>query len=323
MASRAQEIQRATKRARKNFSAYTVAQDRRLFDIYDDAIRTLTARLHTYSTQGVIAPARLGLMLRQVEEQVKLLRPQLRRELLKGINNAVDFGIESGLMGADAALVRSRKKAMLGTSFFGRDGKLRKFDPKVELYAESKWATVNREAVDAMLKYQPRGLTLSKRVWDVSWQTERALRTQISTGIMLGEGPAKISRRIRGNLGLPDTFRGTVRRDFKPGTGIYRSAYKNALRVARTETARAYAEGQYRYGRTKKWIVGYISRVGSGNPAPYDASVDGQFFPKDTPPDIPYHPNCMCYPETVTTEQPWQGYERGQSQAEFDKKRET
>ena len=105
----------------------------------------------------------------------------------------------------------------------------------------------------------------------------------------------------------------------RPGVGVSRSAYKNALRVSRTELARAYNEGTVRYGKEKAWIKGWISRVTSGNPAPYDASVDGQFFPKDDPPPIPYHPNCVCYAELVTDDTPDSDLTVAQSQIDFER----
>ena len=77
------------------------------------------------------------------------------------------------------------------------------------------------------------------------------------------------------------------------------SSYKNALRLVRTEMSRAYSEGIYRYGALREWIVGYRSRIASSDPGEVDLANNGKFFPKDNPPPIPYHPNCVCYAEIV------------------------
>jgi hypothetical protein len=50
--------------------------------------------------------------------------------------------------------------------------------------------------------------------------------------------PKKLFRRVRdehGNLQLS-----TAAKEFHPGQGVYRSSYKNAMRLARTETNMAY-----------------------------------------------------------------------------------
>jgi hypothetical protein len=75
------------------------------------------------------------------------------------------------------------------------------------------------------------------------------------------------------------------------------------MRVTRTEYARAYHEGIIRYAKEKPIIKGYISHVTSNNPGPVDIANDGKFFPKDKPPGIPYHPNCMCYAELVLNQE--------------------
>jgi len=97
--------------------------------------------------------------------------------------------------------------------------------------------------------------------------------------------------RVNGKLVLSEPAKA-----YTPGRGVYRSAYKNAMRLARTEMARAYSEGTIRYGQSKDWIDGWIWR--NGGPAEdIPCQEDGTFFPKSDPPTIPVHPNCMCFLE--------------------------
>jgi len=173
-------------------------------------------------------------------------------------------------------------------------------------------------------------ITFSQKVWDITWDAEKLIRNRVNTGVLLGESVNKVARDIRPYLAEPNARFHRVRKDGKlvlskpakayhPGRGVYRSAYRNARRLARTEYARAFHEGTVRYVQKKNWLKGFISRVGSDNPAPYDEYVSGKFFPKDSPPMIPYHPNCMCYAEPVFAEVPDEELSFAITPAEFVK----
>lgn len=292
----AEIIREAVKGARDDFTKFTVAQEQHIYRLFREASNELVSQISRFTREGKIPPARLMVLLNEVKTEMDRLRPRLRGVISRSQKKAVDHGITTSIVGAKA-VISPRLKAGIGTSFIDAAGKMRKYDAKKEVYAVSMWAKVNQAAVAALVRTKYGGITFSRRVWDVTWPVERQIRNQINLAAITGASADKVSRRIRSYLGLPDTFRGMAFKEFHPGAGVYKSAYKNALRLSATEINRGYVEGVLRYGKTKTWIKGYIWRTASGAPCPDCTDEEGRFFPKDEPPIIPLHPFCMCWPE--------------------------
>lgn len=291
-------IRKAIEEARGDFIDYTIAQEKKIYILFEQASNQLTVNIAKFTRQGKIPPTRLTLLLSQVKNEMDRLRPQLRGLIRSSQRKSVDFGLKSSILGASAILPKGFK-AGIGSSFIDRAGKVRRHDAKKELYAASAWARINGQAMDALMRTQYGGITFSRRVWDITWPVERQIRNQINLAVLTGTSANKVSRRIRSYLGLPETFRGMAFKEFHPGAGVYKSAYKNALRLSGTEINRGFSEGAIRYGKMKSWITGWTWRTGSGAPCPDCSDNEGQFYPKDNPPNIPLHPHCFCYPEIV------------------------
>lgn len=161
----------------------------------------------------------------------------------------------------------------------------------------------------------PGAQSLSERVWDLSNGVEKQIRQAVTASVVQGTPAARLAQAIRGYLNEPDrlyrrvrTASGALRlsaaaRAYNPGAGVYRSAFKNAMRLSRTEMTRAFTEGTLRYGASKSWITGYIFRNGDANPCEECDALDGRYYSKaDADGIIPVHPHCFCYLETVTDE---------------------
>jgi len=290
-------IRKAIEEARDDWVNYTITQEHKIYTLLDDAANYITAQIARYTKDGKIPPARLKLLLNNIKMEMDRFRPRYKRLINK--SKSVDYGIISSMQGAKVAMP-SKFKIGIGTSFFGKDGKVRRYDSKIETYSDSIWAQINGQAMDALIRTSYGGIAFSRRVWDITWSAERQIRNQINLAVLTGQSSAKVSRRIRGYMGIPDTFRGLAFKEYHPGAGIYRSAYKNALRLANTEMSRAYVEGTFRYAMMKDWVIGWKWRTGSGNPCDDCLDNEGTFFSKkDGPPNIPLHPFCACYPETI------------------------
>jgi len=218
----------------------------------------------------------------------------LSASVTRGITLSVDHGLKTMILAMDAAGIA--KNIQIGTSFIDKAGVVRRFQATKETYLASKWARVNKLAVDAVMKWQPNGIAFSERVWEITRTTQKGLLDAVRLGVYEGRSAASISRDIRHYLALPDTFRGEVLKDYHPGRGVYKSAYKNAMRLARTELNRAFTEGTIRYAESKTWIDGYIWRRGSLAACPTGVCDDGadQFYPKGEEPFLPAHPQCLC-----------------------------
>ena len=320
-----QLIEQATLRGRRNWENFQLAHERRLFFILQDASMQIERKIARFAQRDVIPPIRLSILNDEIKAEMAALRPRVAGVIRRGMSNSVDLGMKTSIKSMDAIqraeLLNPRFGIQIGSSFIGKDGIVRRYNAAQETFAQSTWAKINTNAMKSLLKWQPGGLIYSERVWDITYQSQKIILGKIGTAVATGSSAQQLSREIRQHLAQPVTLRGLARANARPGVGVARSAYKNALRLSRTELARAYNEGTVRYAMEKTWIKGFISRTTSGNPAPYDASVDGQFFPKNDPPDIPYHPNCVCYAELVTEDIPDNQLTVAQSQIDFERER--
>jgi hypothetical protein len=130
----------------------------------------------------------------------------------------------------------------------------------------------NREAKEKFAERKSGGLGLSDRVWNNTKQFRSELEMGLELGIAEGKSADQISRDIRQYLENPDKLfrrvrdeRGVLRlsqhaKEYKPGQGVYRSSYKNAMRVARSETNMAYRTADNARWQTLDFIVGYEVR---------------------------------------------------------------
>lgn len=295
--SAANLIKEAIGKARNDWVDYTVTQELEIYTLLSKASNYLIAQMAKYAAEGKIPPARLGLLLNNVKVEMDRFRVDYKKVISRARSKSIDYGIISSMQGAGVALP-DKFKIGLGTSFFGKGGEVHRYDPKIESYADSVWARINGQAMDALIRTKYGGITFSRRVWDATWPTERQIRDQINLAVLTGRSTAEVARQIRSYLGLPDTFRGMILKEYHPGAGVYKSAYMNSMRLAGTEINRAFTEGVFRYSATKNWITGWIWRTGSGKPCDECAGNEGEFYSKeDNPPNIPLHPFCYCWPE--------------------------
>ena len=178
------------------------------------------------------------------------------------------------------------------------------------------------------------GLNLSQTVWNYCQQTksefEMAMSNTIADGIKQGSSAEKIGKSIRRYLNDPDmmyrryhtikvqkngkkkdvvTWRrrriidGKVRFVEEPlekvGMGVYRSARKNALRVARTEINAAYHKARNERWQNEPFVIGqYIHVSPQHNIDDICNDLEGR-YPKDFD-WRSWHANCMCTSDPIT-----------------------
>lgn len=180
------------------------------------------------------------------------------------------------------------------------------------------------------------GLNLAQTVWNYCQQTksefEMAMSNTIADGIKEGSSAEEIGKSIRKYLNNPDmmyrryhtikvqkngkkkdvvTWRrrriidGKVRFVEEPlenvGMGVYRSARKNALRVARTEINAAYHKARNERWQNEPFVVGqYIHVSPQHNIDDICNDLEGR-YPKDFD-WRSWHANCMCTSDPITIE---------------------
>jgi len=139
------------------------------------------------------------------------------------------------------------------------------------------------------------GYTPSARVWDYTSRAEQDIKRIVANGMANGENPSVMARRIRKYVSpaLQDASDLGV----EPGQGVYRSPYKNAMRLARTEMNRTYVKAQVAFAKDKPWIDGMditLSRVHAEEDECDDLAAGGPYTPAEVDELIPAHPHCMC-----------------------------
>lgn len=170
----------------------------------------------------------------------------------------------------------------------------------------AKYFAHNKEAMMQFYARKQDGLDLSQRIWKYVGEAKEELELALDLGIGEGLGAGELSRAVREYLHEPDKLFRRVRnkhgnlvlsknaKAYNPGRGYYRSSYKNAERLTRTETNMAYRTCDITRWQQMDFILGYeIKR--SNNPffCPVCESLAGR-YPK-TFVFKGWHPNCRCF----------------------------
>jgi len=167
----------------------------------------------------------------------------------------------------------------------------------------------NTEGLRAFLKND---LKLSKRVWRVTTSTKQAIRHYLAEGLADGRSSALISQDVRKFLQHPETRFRRVRdpetgklklskpmANFHPGRGVYRSAYKNAWRLARTEVSRAYQVADNARWQKLNFVTGFEVRLSANHPESDECDALAGRYPKSFIFSC-WHPQCICFALPIT-----------------------
>lgn len=176
----------------------------------------------------------------------------------------------------------------------------------------------NESALQQFIKRKDAGMNLSTRIWNMTQGYKRDLELALSVGLSEGKSAAELSRDIRAYLNEPAKLYRRVRnqkgdlvlsksaKSYHPGEVVYRSSYKNALRLTRTEINMAYRTSDYVRWQQLDFIVGYeVKRSGRGYSCSVCEALAGK-YPK-TFKFVSWHPNCRCFviPILMTDEEFW------------------
>lgn len=159
------------------------------------------------------------------------------------------------------------------------------------------------------------GFSLSERVWNLAGNAKKEIEIILQNGIKEGKSADEIQKSLQGYLNEPDKLFRRVKnkqtgnlewskaaQKYHPGQGVYRSAYKNLMRLARTEIKAANCEAVWQSMQTNPLITGY--RVVLSNN--HTTLSNGKKIPlKDICDDLQgaypksfkfrgWHPQCRC-----------------------------
>ena len=178
----------------------------------------------------------------------------------------------------------------------------------------------NDKARDAFLKRKEKGLNLSDKVWKYTSLFKTEIEMGLDLGIRVGKDAASMARDLKQYLQHPDMLFRRVRDEhgilhlskraaaFHPSTGVYRSSYKNARRLAVTETNMAYRTADHERWQQLDFVVGIEINLSSnhtclgrdGKPHEFKDICDklkGK-YPKDFK-FVGWHPHCRCFVTSI------------------------
>ncbi|MCL1932759.1 MAG: hypothetical protein FWF53_02955 [Candidatus Azobacteroides sp.] len=169
----------------------------------------------------------------------------------------------------------------------------------------------------AAIKRYSEGINLSERVWNLSKNFKSEIETIVQNGMKEGKSAEQLSKELRKYLNEPDKLFRRVRnketgelelseaaKKYKPGRGVYRSAYKNAMRLAGTEIHAAYCRAEWEKFQSDPQVTGIRISLSNnhtcinpktGRPEPFYDICDelaGE-YPKSFL-WTGWHPQCRC-----------------------------
>lgn len=164
------------------------------------------------------------------------------------------------------------------------------------------------------------GLSISDRVWNYTRQFKEEIELGLDVGIRSGRSAEEMSRDLRDYLKHPDKLFRRVRdehgilqlskraSEFHPGQGVYRSSYRNARRLASTETNIAYRTSDQERWKQFDFVVGIEVRLSNnhtclgrdGKPHEFHDICDelAGRYPKDFK-FTGWHPHCRCHAVSI------------------------
>ena len=238
------------------------------------------------------------------------------RNMYSRVYQAIRTGIQKEWMFA------SENNDELVKSVFG--------DSSIEDNHFARYFLRNREAMDAFFARKTEGLDLSQKVWKYTSQYKGELEGTLDLAIGEGIPANRLASQIQQYLQDPDRwyrrFRVKVGEDedgnpiygriwkrrifdqedgiykwinddpkhYHPGQGVYRSSYRNAQRLARSETNIAYRSADFERWQQLDFVVGVEIKLSNNHPEPDICDQLKGIYPKDFK-WTGWHPNCRCY----------------------------
>ena len=186
--------------------------------------------------------------------------------------------------------------------------------PNIPAETIDQWKPRNLDALEAFQQRKIEGMKLSKRVWNITDQFKGEVEMAIDIALGDGTSAAVLSRTVRKWLNNPNALFRRVRdkhgqlrlsqnaKNYHPGRGVYRSAYRNALRLTATETNMAYRTADHLRWQQMNFVTGIEIKLSNNHNC--RGIAKGQFYdicdelagiyPKDFK-FVGWHPFCRCF----------------------------
>ena len=151
------------------------------------------------------------------------------------------------------------------------------------------------------------GMNLSERIWHISDSFYKEIETALDIALRDGTPADRLATELKQYLRHPDKLFRRVRDEhgqlrlskaaqaYHPGQGVYRSSFRNARRLAVTETNMAYHAADHERWQALDFVLGYEVQVSGTNPnvCPLCMELAGK-YPKEFK-FVGWHPHCRCH----------------------------
>lgn len=234
--------------------------------------------------------------------------PALKKEmeaLMQDLGSSLQANIEDG--DQESWTLSNTKNDAMVDSIIGKK--------KLPAKTVKAWKHPHLEALNAFIARKEAGMNLSRRVWNLTQQFKSEMELALELGMGEGKSAAELSRDIRKYLQYPDKLFRRVRDKsgalrlskaaaaYHPGQGVYRSSYKNALRMTATENNIAYRTADHNRWQALPFVIGIEIHISNNHPTEDICDLfDGKRFPKDFK-FTGWHPWCRCYAVSVLASQ--------------------
>ena len=273
---------------------------------FSDLVDRVISRLGAFPEGSPLTPGENPAFARMLDGELTRFACELEEANERGVTRAWTLSDHYGDIDTRGYLRRTGATALL-TSFS---------------YSTPEAESARRaEAVRAFLDRRDRGgFTPSGRVWRTTEQAREHIETSLAEGLAEGRSAAELSRTIRQDLREPERLYRRVRdkngilelskpaKAYHPGAGVYRSSYKNALRLTRTEINVSYAEADFERWQGMDFVIGYEVRLSNNHTCNGHLFTDicdelaGRYpkwfkFTK-------WHPQCRCVATPIFDDDP-------------------
>ncbi len=174
----------------------------------------------------------------------------------------------------------------------------------------NKMLSRNAGAETAFINRKIKGLGLSERVWKLTKETQNSINILLESGVVDGRSapemasdlkkylkePNRRFRRIRDENGKLQLSKPAKR--YHPGKGVYRSSYKNALRLSRTEVNMAYRDNDFERRKNLDFVMGQRIRLSPSHPERDICDFLIGNYSKEFK-FVGFHPQCYCISDAI------------------------
>jgi len=244
-----------------------------------------------------------GTIRRTPKLALKIKGDAVKPIMKKGLKEAVEETGTAISVGGTAVTIATKGKELLDK--FKPGFKLivkkrlatRRVAPKV---SSLKWQRAQKRVLKNVLKKNITGQTPTRRIWDLAQGMEQIMRREVASGIMKGTSAQRLAKQIK-KYTSPAKIK--TQFDAGMGQGVYKTPFKNAVRIARTEANRAYSKASAEFAKTKPWVTGIQINVSAGatDHCDYCIAMNGTTYTVQEFEELvdsgafPFHPQCMCY----------------------------